>query len=163
MVVTEINSAKFRDMVRIATYRLNKNAEFVDSLNVFFPVPDGDTGTNMNLTVQSGEKAVNESNGSQVGELTAALAKGMLMGARGNSGVILSQLFRGFSKKTEDKEVLDSQALADAFVGGVETAYKAVMKPVEGTILTVARQAARAGQKKGNRNIGRERSYASSC
>ncbi|MEJ6348568.1 DAK2 domain-containing protein [Holzapfeliella sp. He02] len=147
MVVTEINSAKFRDMVRIATYRLNKNAEFVDSLNVF-PVPDGDTGTNMNLTVQSGEKAVNESNGSQVGELTAALAKGMLMGARGNSGVILSQLFRGFSKKTEDKEVLDSQALADAFVGGVETAYKAVMKPVEGTILTVARQAARAGQKK---------------
>ncbi|WP_164505961.1 DAK2 domain-containing protein [Companilactobacillus insicii] len=134
-------------MIRVASHRLEKNAKFVNSLNVF-PVPDGDTGTNMSLTVQSGFKAVNESESMHVGTLGKALAKGLLMGARGNSGVITSQLFRGFSKSIEAKEELNSDDLAKAFDDGVKTAYKAVMKPVEGTILTVARFGAEAGIKK---------------
>nr|WP_279311038.1 DAK2 domain-containing protein [Latilactobacillus curvatus] len=133
-------------MMRVAAHRLTKNAEFVNSLNVF-PVPDGDTGTNMSLTFQSGAKAVNENNAQSVGELSKSLAKGLLMGARGNSGVISSQIFRGFSKSMAEKETLDAQDLADAFTNGVQTAYKAVMKPVEGTILTVAREGAKAGAK----------------
>lgn len=147
MVLGEVNTAKFKDMIRVASHRLNKNTEFVNSLNVF-PVPDGDTGTNMNLTMQSGAKAVNEQDVTEVAVLTKALAKGMLMGARGNSGVITSQLFRGFSKATEEMQVLSADDLAQAFAVGVETAYKAVMKPVEGTILTVARGGAKAGLKK---------------
>ncbi|KRO18595.1 DAK2 domain-containing protein [Lacticaseibacillus saniviri] len=146
MEVTEISAAKFQDMVRVAAHRINKNAEFVNSLNVF-PVPDGDTGTNMNLTFQSGAKAVLESDSDSIGELAKGLGKGLLMGARGNSGVISSQLFRGFAKSVEPKKTLSAQDLADAFASGVETAYKAVMKPVEGTILTVAREGAKAGLK----------------
>ncbi|WP_162894198.1 DAK2 domain-containing protein [Companilactobacillus musae] len=134
-------------MVRVASHRLEKNAKFVNSLNVF-PVPDGDTGTNMSLTIQSGFKAVNESESNHVGTLGKALAKGLLMGARGNSGVITSQIFRGFSKSIEDKDTLTAMDLAKAFDDGVKTAYKAVMKPVEGTILTVARFGAEAGMKK---------------
>nr|WP_233541927.1 MULTISPECIES: DAK2 domain-containing protein [Vagococcus] len=134
-------------MVQVGANRLNQNAEFVNSLNVF-PVPDGDTGTNMDLSMTSGAKAVREATTEHVGELAAILSKGLLMGARGNSGVILSQLFRGFSKKIEDKEELNAQDLADAFKNGVEVAYKAVMKPVEGTILTVSRGAAIAAEKK---------------
>nr|WP_241864992.1 DAK2 domain-containing protein [Lacticaseibacillus kribbianus] len=133
-------------MIRIAAHRIKKNAEFVNSLNVF-PVPDGDTGTNMFLTFQTGAKAVLESDSDQVGELAKHLGKGLLMGARGNSGVISSQLFRGFAKSVASKDTLSAQDLADAFAGGVETAYKAVMKPVEGTILTVAREGAKAGLK----------------
>lgn len=102
MEVTEISAAKFQDMVRVAAHRINKNAEFVNSLNVF-PVPDGDTGTNMNLTFQSGAKAVLESDSDSIGELAKGLGKGLLMGARGNSGVISSQLFRGFAKSVEPK------------------------------------------------------------
>ncbi len=146
MEVTEITAAKFQDMVRIGAHRLTKNAEFVNSLNVF-PVPDGDTGTNMGLSFGSGAKAVNESNANNVGELAQALAKGLLMGARGNSGVITSQLFRGFASSVAGKEALTAQDLTAALMSGVETAYKAVMKPVEGTILTVAREAARAANK----------------
>ncbi len=146
MKVTEITATEFQAMMRVAAHRLTKNAEFVNSLNVF-PVPDGDTGTNMSLTFQSGAKAVNENNAQSVGELSKSLAKGLLMGARGNSGVISSQIFRGFSKSMAEKETLDAQDLADAFTNGVQTAYKAVMKPVEGTILTVAREGAKAGAK----------------
>ncbi|KRM56338.1 DAK2 domain-containing protein [Lacticaseibacillus sharpeae] len=146
MKVTEITAVEFQNMIRTAAHRINKNAEFVNSLNVF-PVPDGDTGTNMNLTFQSGARAVLESDAQHVGQLAQKLGKGLLMGARGNSGVISSQLFRGFAKNVEKKEVLTAQDLADAFVGGVETAYSAVMKPVEGTILTVAREAAKAAKK----------------
>ena len=149
MAVTEITATKFQDMIRVAAHRINKNAEFVNSLNVF-PVPDGDTGTNMNLTFQTGAKAVLESNEDAVGALAKRLGKGLLMGARGNSGVISSQLFRGFAKSAEGKKNLSAQDLADAFAHGVETAYKAVMKPVEGTILTVAREAAKAGLKAAN-------------
>src|SRR5699024_2558213 len=113
-------------------HRLGVNAEFVNSLNVF-PVPDGDTGTNMNLTVKSGAKAVNESAATDVGTLAQAFAKGLLMGARGNSGVITSQIFRGFAKSMAGKTTLTAQDLVDALTGGVQTAYQAVMKPVEGT------------------------------
>ena len=142
MELKEIRAKEFQDMVRVAAHRLGLNADFVNSLNVF-PVPDGDTGTNMNLTVKSGAKAVNESNATDVGTLAKAFAKGLLMGARGNSGVITSQLFRGFAKSMEHKETLNAQDVIDAFTGGVQTAYQAVMKPVEGTILTVAREAAK--------------------
>ncbi|MDF7672431.1 DAK2 domain-containing protein [Lactobacillus sp. ESL0701] len=149
MVLKEIDSNKFRDMVRVATHRMGRNAEFVNSLNVF-PVPDGDTGTNMNLTIESGAKAVAENPSTSVGDLTESLAKGMLMGARGNSGVISSQLFRGLYKATQGMKTLNAQELANAFSNGVATAYKAVMKPVEGTILTVARVAAQEGANKAN-------------
>lgn len=149
MVLKEIDSKKFRDMVRVATHRIGKNAKFVNSLNVF-PVPDGDTGTNMNLTIESGAKAVAENPSSKVGDLTESLSKGMLMGARGNSGVISSQLFRGFYKATQGMNTLTAQELANGFTNGVATAYKAVMKPVEGTILTVARVAAQDGANKAN-------------
>ncbi|MDF7638742.1 DAK2 domain-containing protein [Lactobacillus sp. ESL0791] len=149
MVLKEIDSKKFRDMVRVATHRIGRNAEFVNSLNVF-PVPDGDTGTNMNLTIESGAKAVAENPSTKVGDLTESLSKGMLMGARGNSGVISSQLFRGFYKATQGMNTLNAQELANAFTNGVATAYKAVMKPVEGTILTVARVAAQEGANKAN-------------
>lgn len=143
MKVKEITAAEFRKMVAVSSDRLNKNAEFINSLNVF-PVPDGDTGTNMSLSLASGAKYVADSTSENVGELAAALAKGLLMGARGNSGVILSQIFRGFYKSSEKKAKLTAEDLAAALTGGVETAYKAVMKPTEGTILTVARQAAQA-------------------
>ncbi|MBE9387710.1 DAK2 domain-containing protein [Vagococcus salmoninarum] len=147
MKVTAINSGQFQAMVQAGASRLDKNAEYVNSLNVF-PVPDGDTGTNMNLSMTSGAKAVTNNVSEKVGELAQALSKGLLMGARGNSGVILSQLFRGFSKQIPDVVELNAQDLAAAFTKGVDTAYKAVMKPVEGTILTVSREAARAGEKK---------------
>ena len=136
-------------MVRVATHRLGRNAEFINSLNVF-PVPDGDTGTNMNLTIESGAKAVAQNNSDSVGDLTESLAKGMLMGARGNSGVISSQLFRGVYKATQGMKTLNAQELANAFSNGVATAYKGVMKPVEGTILTVARIGAQEGANKAN-------------
>ncbi|MGX7350475.1 DAK2 domain fusion protein YloV [Enterococcus canis] len=147
MKVTNISASQFQEMVQAGASRLQANAEYVNSLNVF-PVPDGDTGTNMNLSMTSGAKAVIDSRSEKVGELANVLSKGLLMGARGNSGVILSQLFRGFSKQIPDVETLTAGDLAKAFTHGVETAYKAVMKPVEGTILTVAREAAKAGERR---------------
>ncbi|QKS73252.1 DAK2 domain-containing protein [Paenalkalicoccus suaedae] len=121
---------------------LSNNSKKIDALNVF-PVPDGDTGTNMNLTITSGVKEVKNAPHDHVGRIAQAFAKGLLMGARGNSGVILSQLFRGFSKSVEKKETLQAKDLSLALQHGVDTAYKAVMKPVEGTILTVAKDAAK--------------------
>lgn len=147
MKVTNISAGQFQEMVQAGANRLQANAEYVNSLNVF-PVPDGDTGTNMNMSMTSGAKAVADSPSEKVGELANVLAKGLLMGARGNSGVILSQLFRGFSKQIPDAVELSASELAQAFTHGVETAYKAVMKPVEGTILTVARVAAEFGERK---------------
>jgi DAK2 domain fusion protein YloV len=132
-------------MMRAGAMELTNNVEKVNALNVF-PVPDGDTGTNMNLTITSGvaemEKKATEPT---VGKLAEALSKGLLMGARGNSGVILSQLFRGFAKSVLGSTTIGPKELANAFQAGVDTAYKAVIKPVEGTILTVAREAAQAG------------------
>lgn len=145
MKVVTITDKEFRKMIMAASNRLNNNAEFINSLNVF-PVPDGDTGTNMSLSFASGAQYVKESTSTKIGELSSALAKGLLMGARGNSGVILSQVFRGFSKSTAKKQTLSAQDLADAISSGVETAYKSVMKPTEGTILTVARKAAEAAR-----------------
>lgn len=144
MKVTEITNLEFGKMVQAASQKLNQNADFINSLNVF-PVPDGDTGTNMSLSLASGAKYERDADGTSVGVLATALAKGLLMGARGNSGVILSQIFRGFSKKLADKQTLTAQDLADGFAAGAETAYKAVMKPTEGTILTVVREGAQAG------------------
>ncbi|MBC1704944.1 DAK2 domain-containing protein [Listeria welshimeri] len=144
MSIYQLDSEKFASMIALGAKNLAKNADFVDSLNVF-PVPDGDTGTNMNLSMTSGAEEVAKNDKETIGAVGANLAKGLLMGARGNSGVILSQLFRGFSKSIENKETLNAEEFANAFVKGVETAYKAIMKPVEGTILTVAREAAKAG------------------
>ncbi|GEN82066.1 hypothetical protein SLU01_03780 [Sporosarcina luteola] len=139
-----IDGVKFADMVKMGAHHLHLNADYVDSLNVF-PVPDGDTGTNMNLSMTSGAKETEAHVSAHLGKTAQALSKGLLMGARGNSGVILSQLFRGFGKAIEDEEKLDSVKFAEALNYGVETAYKAVMKPVEGTILTVAKDAANKG------------------
>ena len=142
--MNSIDAKELKNMISVGAKRLEDQAEYVNSLNVF-PVPDGDTGTNMSLSFTSGCDLVTTNNAQDVGQVAQDLAKGLLMGARGNSGVILSQLFRGFAKGCEEKEVLSGQDLADAFNHGVETAYQAVMKPVEGTILTVAREAAEAG------------------
>lgn len=145
--MANITTSLFQEMVQAGATRLNKQAEYVNSLNVF-PVPDGDTGTNMGMTIENGAKEVADRSASTVGEAAGIFAKGLLMGARGNSGVITSQLFRGFSQSVKDKEELDGAALAAAFQSGVEVAYKAVMKPVEGTILTVSRGAAIGAKKK---------------
>ena len=139
-----IDGIKFAEMVEMGAHHLYQNAGYVDSLNVF-PVPDGDTGTNMNLSMSSGAKETEMQKSAHIGKTAQALSKGLLMGARGNSGVILSQLFRGFGKHIEKEESIDVKGLAAAFQAGVDTAYKAVMKPVEGTILTVAREAAAKG------------------
>ncbi|ALO04067.1 DAK2 domain-containing protein [Lactiplantibacillus paraplantarum] len=145
MKITTITNLEFGKMVQAASQKLNQRAEFINSLNVF-PVPDGDTGTNMSLSMASGAKYEREETSTNVGDLASALAKGLLMGARGNSGVILSQIFRGFSKAVADKDVLTANDLAAALAAGAQTAYKAVMKPTEGTILTVIRKAAGAGK-----------------
>lgn len=142
MSITMIDGKRFAEMIFYGANRLSQNAKYVDSLNVF-PVPDGDTGTNMNLSIQSGAKEVRNNIVPHVGKVGQALSRGLLMGARGNSGVILSQLFRGFAKAIEAKESLDITDFAEALNAGVTTAYKAVMKPVEGTILTVAKDSAK--------------------
>jgi DAK2 domain fusion protein YloV len=142
--ITALNGKRFAEMVIQGANHLSANAKMVDALNVF-PVPDGDTGTNMNLSMTSGAKEVKNNVNEHIGKVGTALSKGLLMGARGNSGVILSQLFRGFSKAVENKSTITGKDFAAALEAGVETAYKAVMKPVEGTILTVAKDAAKSG------------------
>lgn len=144
MSITALDGKRFAEMVIHAANHLAANAKMVDALNVF-PVPDGDTGTNMNLSLTSGAREVKNNVQEHIGKVGVALSKGLLMGARGNSGVILSQLFRGFAKSIENKAVISGSDFAQAFEAGVETAYKAVMKPVEGTILTVAKDAAKKG------------------
>ncbi|XWL03725.1 DAK2 domain-containing protein [Macrococcoides goetzii] len=141
-----IDGKLFAEMIITGANNLSQNADYVDSLNVF-PVPDGDTGTNMNLSITSGAQETEAHIESHIGNVGIAFSKGLLMGARGNSGVILSQLFRGFSKYIEQDEEIDAKKFAKAFKAGVKTAYKAVMKPVEGTILTVAREASEGAMK----------------
>jgi len=143
---TLLDGKRFAEMVIQGANHLSNNAKVVDALNVF-PVPDGDTGTNMNLSITAGAKEVQKHVSSNIGSVAGAFAKGLLMGARGNSGVILSQLFRGFAKAVEGKESINADEFAKAFQAGVDTAYKAVMKPVEGTILTVAKDAAKKAVK----------------
>ncbi|MEH7353071.1 DAK2 domain-containing protein [Neobacillus drentensis] len=144
MSITALDGKRFAEMVIQGANHLAVNAKMVDALNVF-PVPDGDTGTNMNLSMTSGAKEVKNNVQEHIGKVGTALSKGLLMGARGNSGVILSQLFRGFSKAVETKAKISGKDFANALEAGVETAYKAVMKPVEGTILTVAKDSAKMG------------------
>lgn len=144
MSITALDGKRFAEMVIQGANHLSANAKLVDALNVF-PVPDGDTGTNMNLSMTSGAKEVKKNINEDIGKVGVALSKGLLMGARGNSGVILSQLFRGFAKAIENKASITAKDFASAFESGVETAYKAVMKPVEGTILTVAKDASKKG------------------
>ncbi len=133
-----IDGLLLRDMVTAGASLLEKNREAVDALNVF-PVPDGDTGTNMSLTMMSAIRELNGKEYLSAGEAAEALAKGALKGARGNSGVITSQLYRGFAKALEGVDRITPVLFAQALKSGAETAYKAVMKPKEGTILTVAR------------------------
>ncbi|MGY4689782.1 DAK2 domain-containing protein [Salibacterium sp. K-3] len=143
MTDRNVNGEQLASMFRKGAAVLASNVKKVDALNVF-PVPDGDTGTNMNLTITSGVREVDQKAQNHAGNVAKAFSKGLLMGARGNSGVILSQLFRGFSRSVEKKETLTADDLKEALREGVGTAYKAVMKPVEGTILTVAKDAAEA-------------------
>ncbi|MHA0857316.1 DAK2 domain-containing protein [Paenibacillus sp. CMAA1364] len=137
-----LNGTDFTAMVILGAEQLQQHAEHVNSLNVF-PVPDGDTGTNMNLTMTAGVTELKRNNSASIGHNASVLSKGLLMGARGNSGVILSQLFRGFGRYVANSEELNTQQFAAALQVGVDTAYKAVVKPVEGTILTVAKEAAK--------------------
>lgn len=140
-MVNTIDAKMLSKMFLAGAKNLEVKKEWINELNVF-PVPDGDTGTNMTLTIMSAVKEVNSLDSLSMESLAKAISSGSLRGARGNSGVILSQLLRGFSKGIRDYEQLDSVILAAAFEKGVETAYKAVMKPKEGTILTVAKGAA---------------------
>lgn len=133
-----IDGLLLRDMVMAGAALLEKNRETVDALNVF-PVPDGDTGTNMSLTMASATREINSKEFLRADEAAAALAKGALKGARGNSGVITSQLYRGFSRALDGVDKITPIQFAKALKNGADTAYKAVMKPKEGTILTVAR------------------------
>ena len=146
-----IDGLLLRDMVIAGTTLLERNREAVDALNVF-PVPDGDTGTNMTLTMQSATREVSSKEYLRADEAANALAKGALKGARGNSGVITSQLLRGFAKSLKDVEKITPVQFAEALLKGSEMAYKAVMKPKEGTILTVARVVAEDAMKQAQKD-----------
>jgi len=141
MQIRILNGQLYKALVTNGAANLKKYYKIVDSLNVF-PVPDGDTGTNMKMTIEAGANEIKDSDENSIYEMSKKLSRGMLMGARGNSGVILSQLFRGIYKGVEGHNEVDVYILADAFLSGVKQAYKAVIKPVEGTILTVARESA---------------------
>ena len=140
MQINKIDGILFKSMVVNGAENLKQNYQRIDALNVF-PVPDGDTGTNMKMTIEGGVSEIFNLDDQNIYEVSKKLSRGMLMGARGNSGVILSQLFRGIFKGFEGKKQVNAMQLAKAFESGVSQAYKAVMKPVEGTILTVAREA----------------------
>ena len=135
-----LNGVILKRMIISGANNLYNHYPEVDALNVF-PVPDGDTGLNMNLTVSSGSKEVANRNDENIYDLAKAFSKGLLMGARGNSGVITSQIFRGFAQYLEGKAEINAVQFAEAWMQGKEVAYKAVMRPVEGTMLTVIREA----------------------
>jgi len=146
MILKKINGEQFKELLTYGALNLKANYEEVDSLNVF-PVPDGDTGTNMLRTIQGGVSALNGFDAKDLGEVGKAVSKGMLMSARGNSGVILSQIFRGICKGFEGKKEIGINDLVAAYKIGVKQAYGAVVTPVEGTILTVFREATDAAAK----------------
>lgn len=139
MQIHRINGTTVKNMIISGANNLENNKNMVNSLNIF-PVPDGDTGTNMALTMTSAVKEIKSLNNDDIHSVFEAAASGTLMGARGNSGVILSQIFRGFAKGVNDHQELNVAAMADSFMNGSNTAYKAIMKPTEGTILTVIRE-----------------------
>ncbi|MGL4913793.1 MAG: DAK2 domain-containing protein [Romboutsia sp.] len=149
-MIQYIDAKQLKDMFVSGANNLQNHKDLVDKLNVF-PVPDGDTGTNMSLTISYAMKELSKVEVDDITSIGKALSKGSLMGARGNSGVILSQIIRGFAKAIEGKENISSEDLAKAFKNGADTAYKAVIKPIEGTILTVVREsgeyAIQAGKK----------------
>ena len=147
MILKKLNGEQFKELLTSGALNLKANYEEVDSLNVF-PVPDGDTGTNMLRTISGGVTALNGFDVKDLGETGKAVSKGMLMSARGNSGVILSQIFRGICKGFEGKKEVDALQLAAAYKVGVKQAYGAVVTPVEGTILTVFREATEVAAKK---------------
>jgi len=138
-----INGQSMKRLVEAGLAWLRTNQQTVNALNVF-PVPDGDTGTNMVLTMQSAWNEIKDLGHRNISDMAGAVSKGALMGARGNSGVILSQLWRGFARGVHGKEILDGATLARAFGEARDTAYKGVVRPVEGTILTVAKEVAAA-------------------
>ena len=146
MILNKLNGEQFKELVLNGAKNLRQNVEEVDSLNVF-PVPDGDTGTNMSRTIEGGINAVKDKDEKNLGLLGKDLSKGMLMGARGNSGVILSQIFRGICRGFEGKAEVNAVQLAEAYKVGIKQAYGAVVTPVEGTILTVFREATEAAAK----------------
>ncbi len=138
MAIAKIDGAMLKEMFASGAALLTQNRESVDALNVF-PVPDGDTGTNMSQTINAAAKELNSNRSSSAGDVADAVARGALKGARGNSGVILSQILRGFARGISGEEEVDHDLLVKMFRSGADTAYKAVMKPKEGTILTVIR------------------------
>ncbi|MBP3621253.1 MAG: DAK2 domain-containing protein [Lachnospiraceae bacterium] len=138
MAIEKIDASLLQKAFLAGAYNLERNKDYINELNVF-PVPDGDTGSNMSLTIMAAAKEVGALSNPSIEELSKTISSGSLRGARGNSGVILSQLLRGFCKEIRDKKEITVEVLADGFVRGCETAYKAVMKPKEGTILTVAK------------------------
>lgn len=142
----KINGQIFKGMLESGCANLNNRKAEVDALNVF-PVPDGDTGTNMSLTFTNGLAEVRKTGSDNLPVITKTLSRGLLMGARGNSGVILSQIFRGFHASVGEKTELDANDLSEAMCAGAKKAYKAVMRPVEGTILTVIRESSEASAK----------------
>ena len=141
-----ISATDFKNMILCADNALQRNQQAINELNVF-PVPDGDTGTNMSLTVKNAATEIKKQDYYKIGDAAGCVASGLLRGARGNSGVITSLLFRGLSKKLKDLESADAAQYAEAMEKGVKSAYKAVMKPAEGTILTVSRLASEAATK----------------
>ncbi len=139
--VNKIDSVLLIKMIQLGANNLSNHKDIINKLNVF-PVPDGDTGTNMNLSMSSGVKELNERKSADLPIILSSFIRGLLMGARGNSGVILSQLFRGFSESLQEEKEISSKAFANALNNGVKVAYQSVTNPVEGTILTVAKDAA---------------------
>ncbi len=154
----EINGITLKEMFISGANNLFNNYPAIDALNVF-PVPDGDTGLNMNLTVSSGAKEISNLNDTNIFRIAKAFSKGLLMGARGNSGVITSQIFRGFANGLENKEVVDALGIAEAMIQGKDVAYKAVMRPVEGTMLTVIREAAEVISEKATKDMSIEKAF----
>lgn len=147
-----LNGQSLKVLIEAGTYWLKTNQQLVNSLNVF-PVPDGDTGTNMLLTMQAAYNEISKSTETNVGKVAHAVAQGALMGARGNSGVILSQLWRGFARALDNLETADSDTIIKALVEAKNTAYKGVVRPVEGTILTVAKDLATAAEGLTGKNL----------
>jgi len=141
MSTNQIDGKLFRDLIVNGSVKLKNNMNRINDLNVF-PVPDGDTGSNMSATMSAGANAIRQSEETSIGKVAKSLARGMLMGARGNSGVILSQLFSGIAKSVVDKDQVDVEEFSYALRSGVEQAYSAVIHPVEGTMLTVSREGA---------------------
>lgn len=152
MELIKINGLHFYNMIINANNKLEEQKDYVNALNVF-PVPDGDTGTNMSMTLRNAASDLKGMKYDSISEVSKKFAKGALMGARGNSGVILSQIFRGIAKGLENKDEVSAEEFAQSFVEGTKYAYKAVMRPTEGTILTIIRAAGEAAVKSSSKNI----------